>query len=360
MAIEITCGDQVKRPVTEADEQDLRWWVANGKKDFIVEACRAELATRSGGPAPAPRAALAKVNASEIVQLCGAIESAADAATRLAKLTEIGHLVSPAPMVGRLPEGCSLTVSAILIDTDRETYPNKGSSDRGLHKVALDKIAGAAGVQWDALQTKRLDNGIDPWYCRFQVVGKVRNFDLSWRQFLDHKELDLRDGAPIVEEIIERETRKKKLEGDKYKGDLGAADISMKRRHIQSLCITEARLRAVRSGLGLRTGYSVQELAKPFFIVALTFDGRSDDPEARREFRQMIGRSMLGDGAVPGAAEMLYGKGVVPALPRAAEDDVGHAPPPVGQTLESSGVEVPSDEEEEGPPARKSAGGERY
>src|SRR5262249_26559181 len=136
-------------------------------------------------------------------------------------------------------------------------------------------------------------------------VGYVRNFDGSPRPIQDEKELDLRDGSPIVRGILRREAKKRAEQGSQYKGDGGEGEILQKRQHILSLCVTEARLRAIRT-LGLRTSYTRDELAKPFICAQLVFDGRSEDPEARRYFRERIADSFLaGHSALFGGAPRL-------------------------------------------------------
>jgi hypothetical protein len=142
----------------------------------------------------------------------------------------------------------------------------------------------------------------------------VRNFDGSWRTIQAHKELDLRDGSALIEDILAREAKKQQDQGANYKGDGGKKEIAGKRLHILSLCETEARLRAVRS-LGLRTGYTRDELAKPFVIAQVSFDGYSEDPEARAQFREGIMANFLG------SSRALYGKPPVKELQQ-------HAPPP--------------------------------
>lgn len=282
----------------------------------------------------APSVALAKVPV-------GAIRDAAAATQALAEARELGHLISPAPAVGNLPEGCSILVSALMIDVKRETYPvrgaggdddkDTGTGDRGLGKVALDRIGGALGIDWDPVLSRRLDDGSHPHYCRAKAVGRVRNLDCTWRTFQDEKELDLRDGAPIVEGILAREAKKRKKQGNDYRGDGGAGDIAQKRQHIQSLCMTEARERAIRT-LGVRVSYAQEELKKPFIIVQLVFDGRSENPEAAAYFRERIADTFLG------ASQKLYG-----GAPAPAQLNAGHPPPPI----EAQVIELPESDEDD-------------
>ncbi len=356
-SLTIPFGNHKGEPIATCDLADLNWMInriakrlredpnsqyAANDKRWLDEAQRV-FAERSEGvvvegpsgptvhraaPAAAPQVppsqALAKVPV-------GAIRDAATVSQTLLEAASIGHLVSPAPAAGNLPEGCSVLVSAIMIDPKRETYPVGGNGDddervtgeRGLSKVALDKLASALAIDWDPVQSRRLDDGSHPHYCRAKAVGRVRNLDGSWRTIQDEKELDYRDGAPVIEGIRARAKAKNRRDG-------GANEIAQKRQHIQSLCITEARLRAIRT-LGLRTAYTPEELAKPFIVAQLVFDGRSEDPEARAYFRERIADSFMG------ARTSLYGAPPVPQL-----ESKGEPPPPLSAYGEP--------EDDDGPP----------
>jgi hypothetical protein len=312
---------------------DNRRWLDEAQRVFgeRSEGVVVEGPTAGAAPAaitqPRPHAPLA----TQLVNVpVGAIREAAAATTALVKARELGHLISPAPAVGNLPEGCAINVSAVVVDIDRETYAMSGTSERGLSKVALDKIASALGVDWDPQLSQRLDDGSHPHYCHFQAVGRVRNFDGTWRTIQAHKELDLRDGSALIEDILAREAKKQQEQGNSYKGDGGKKEIAGKRLHILSLCETEARLRAVRS-MGLRTGYTREELAKPFVIAQISFDGYSEDPEARAQFREGIMANFLG------GSRALYGKPPVKELQQ-------HAPPPPLSAYGDAG------DEDDGPP----------
>lgn len=241
------------------------------------------------------------------------------------------HLVSPAT-AGRPPEGCELVFSPVIVDVDAETYALPGSENRGLSKVALDKIAAAAGVSWVPGESRRLDDGSDPRYCHFRAVGRYRHFDGTVSQIVGEKEMDLRDGSPAIESIIVKSAKKAKREAEQKKKpiteaearrigeDKAANQISEMRLHILSHAETKARLRATRS-LGLRTSYSPAELQRPFVVVRVSFTGRTDDPELKREFARAISQNFLNGHAA------LYGAAAT-ALPAPAQV---MSPPPVGR-----------------------------
>jgi hypothetical protein len=269
----------------------------------------AEVRGQTQALATAPRVSI--VEALSKVTL-GALNDAKAASEALAKAAEFGHLISPQTTVGTLPEGCSLMVSGVVVDKSRETYRSGNSDELGLGKVALDKIAAAAGVDWLHEHCKRTDDGKKAFYRSCQAVGRVSNFDGSWRTRSAHKEIDMSDTGQDYLDIVNREANNKRSKKD-YSGDGGAKEIAVKRKHILSLCDTEAHLRCIRALVGLRVSYLPDELEKPFVVVKLMFDGRSSNPETQAYFDRRIADRFLG------ASEAVYGPRVQRAQPRIIE-----------------------------------------
>lgn len=348
MPLKIPFGHNRGELITECDDAALQWAIeaidaklckepdgryAEDNKRWL-DGAMAEQRRRRAGGSPAPRSApatLAVVRppAEVLAKVTQSLRDAKAATALLAEAKELGHLVSPAPAVGFLPEGCSVSLSALLVDPVRETYQQAGSSERGLAKVAVDKIAGAAGIDWDPVLSTRLDNRSHAWYCHCKAVGRVRRFDGTWRTLSDEFELDMTDGSGEVEAILARERRKKQDDGAKYRGDGGITEIAQKRKFILRLTTTGARLRATRQ-MGLRTSYNAEELAKPFVMAQLVFDGYSEDAETRAYFRQRIADNFLGaSAALYGAPQLQKAEPRVIDLPEDdAEPDFG--PPDYG------------------------------
>lgn len=260
---------------------------------------------------------------------------AVSVAEALEKAQTIGHLVSPATSCGSLPEGTSVALSAVLVDVARETYGIAGGGDKvGLGKVALDRIALAAGVSWDPQQSRRTDDGRDPHYVSYVAVGHYRQFDGSTCTIMGEKELDMREKSPAVEAL--RAKYREKLaaweRGGKQDYPPKSPDVQIAevRTHLLSHAASKAKLRAIR-GLGIRTSYTKAELAKPFVIAKLTFSGETENPELRREFALMRARSFLN------SRDALWGNGPrqlpPPPPPRATLPAVRPAPP-VGQVVD--------------------------
>ena len=247
----------------------------------------------------------------------GSFESGSRANEILAAASEQFHLVSPASSVGSLPEGCEVATSFVQVDRENETY-DVGGGKRGLAKVALDRIASAAGVSWDPIASCRLDDGSDPYYCLFRAVGTMRGFDGAPVTITGTKEMDLRPRSPQLDAI---EARAKE-------GKSSEKQIREMRLHILGHAESKARLRAIRS-IGLRTSYDDKDLKKPFLVARLVFTGRTQDPTLEREFALMRAHAMLG------SVSAMYGGPAPQLAPAPAQRmTVGVRPPPVGERRE--------------------------
>lgn len=208
------------------------------------------------------------------------------------------HLVSPTSACGQLGEGFVVSFCSVFVNIGRETYLATGSDDdqpRGnrrnpqpddrlcLTKTALDRIAAAAAVSWDPIQSRRLDSGAHPHYCHFQATGSYRHFDGQTAIITDHKEIDLRDGSAYVLQLRAQAERRN-----------GTADLRImnERVHILSFAATKARLRALRE-MGIRHWYSRSELGLPFVVARVTFTGRTTDPALHREFALLQAKAAI-------------------------------------------------------------------
>ena len=160
------------------------------------------------------------------------------------------NLVSPVVIVDTIPEMHAISLRSVMVDptTNRfnqgpEVYHDRrfcGEGEVALGGVALRKIAAAAGIQM--IERRRLDDRSDPNYCEIEIIIGVRDFDGTWRQVTNAKEIDLRAGAP--------ETMKAEKDGGHKTGrmiPLDASALGDRRRHIQSLCETKAFYRAIRT-----------------------------------------------------------------------------------------------------------------
>lgn len=193
------------------------------------------------------------------------------------------HLI--APCTDRFSEGSSLIVPSatqVRIDPNPEhgevfrvgakKIDDKWVDQLTLARPALERIAQAAGLTWDARLTRPLTLTRD--YIVYQAVGVVRLPDGTPMRIIGTREIDM--------EVIEDESRQgqaRKLLGrkDGEYNDLRLdqraevdravrAEVLMFRKHRLARAETGAKLRAIRS-LGLKSTYTAAELAQPYVVV---------------------------------------------------------------------------------------------
>jgi len=241
----------------------------------------------------------------------------------LKRAMERGHLVSPSTTCPNLPIGCEVAFSAVLINPkSSEVYSVGGKL--GLAKPALDKIAKAVGVNWDPIQSRRLDDGSDPYFASYRAVGFYRHFDGTMMQIMGEKQMDLHDDSEWAKKLT-------------------PGELSMQRKFIAEHAETKARLRAIRS-LGLQTSYTEAELAKPFIVAKLMLTGRvsrEDDPTG--ELQKILTHNI--SNAMMGGNRMLYGQEPVSetAPQQIAESSAGNVEPDGSPAMAAASFPIESD-----------------
>ena len=284
-----------------------------------TETKQQEMPTQASAPAPANAQTMVVSASDKLANLPGSFRNAREITARLKFAADNYHLVSPTTTCGAVPEGCSVVLSVVHIDP-AETY-DVGFGKFAPSKTALQKIAQCAGISWDPVQSRRLDDGSHSHYCYYLAVGKMRHLDGTEVQLVGSKEMDLREGSAQVQKVIESN---KKGNPQQQLRDMRAFILG----HAE----TKAQLRAIRS-MGVRSSYTRQELERPFVVARLMWTGQSDDPELRRLFAMKQADMMLG------ATSALYG-GALPPAPTAPQPAIQPMavsaplpPPPVGQSL---------------------------
>ncbi|HEV7717183.1 MAG TPA: hypothetical protein VGO53_16415 [Steroidobacteraceae bacterium] len=313
----------------------------------LVAGLRAEIARRQAGGAQAapkassalPAAAPAGGNSGSAIvtrqpdDLQGTYSKPDEIGAIMATASQVGHLITPQTSCGQLPAGCALAVSCVYIDVDRETYgiPHPDSAERGLDKTALAKISAAAGIDWDAAQCSRLDNGRDPHYVHYRAVGYVRNFDGTLRTEIGSVEMDLRDGSEAMLASKDKE-------------------LPMTRKFILRHAESKAMNRVIRR-LGVRSKYSRADLQKPFVIVKIMFTGVTDDPALKMMFAGKTADAFLG------SRQALYGGGQPRHMtPGPTHHQLPpHDPPPIGTAAEDDWSDYDKETGEVNTPAATSA-----
>lgn len=382
-SFKIPGGKEKGKLLHEAGEETLRWWfnkIADGLREdpnkqyadrdrgWLVDAKKilveggaspddlplpnGQGAQRSNGngqarPQTQQTQAMQRAQAAPQMLVAGTFNNAEAASRALLDAGQRYHLVAPATVVGSLPEGCEVTVSVVQIDPygpDVDTISGdrknpKAGDTVGLSAVSLARIGRAAGVK--TVYSRRTDDGSHPHYCAWEVMIRVRNFDLSDSEYFGNVEIDTREDGDVrgaaAEEI------RTKAEKSQYTKDGGDSQLLELRKFLTRHAETKAMNRAIAK-MGVRRSYKREELTKPFAIAQLAFTGASADPEARKDFRRMIGEKFLG------SSNQLYGGAPqqgrpVGALPQSTSEPffTPHAPPPIGMSLDQGyGDDVPA------------------
>lgn len=232
------------------------------------------------------------------------------------------HLLSPTVNPEYIPPFHEIAIRLVVIDPrdeGAEVYSQFGFKDGevALTKVALNRIARAAGISWDPVRSGRLDDGSDPHYVHFRSVGYIRDLDGSRRTLVGEKEIDLRDGNPT---IFTDDPQRMNTKARGFTKAWSGARLEGAREHILAMAESKAMNRVVRS-LGVKQKYLRAEIAaKPFAVLALVLTGRHENG-ALQEHAQI---KML-DAALESSRELYPDE----AGPRALRVPGEPMPPPV-------------------------------
>ncbi len=211
------------------------------------------------------------------------------------KASKNANLIAPIVAIDQVPVFFEWSLRVVKIDSRSmqkggEVY-HVGGGKNALGKSALAKLAHAARITWDGARSGRLDDASDPHYVHFRAVGYFPDYDgRNLLEISGEKILDLRDGSAMVQKL-QAESR-----------DSGERRIREMRAFILEHAESKARNRAIRQALSLKSGYTEEELRKPFVVPALVETGRCEDPELRRMYME---KKLEGAGL---ATRALYGK----------------------------------------------------
>lgn len=157
--------------------------------------------------------------------------------------------------------------------------------DFSLAKPALLKLATCAGIVWDMMNTKRVDDGHDRNYVCYQAVGSLQRSDGRWIPLKNMYEVDI---EVIREELVDQYTKKCKdwNQTEEYKIDWikesVRRDVLKKRKHKLRLAESGAMMAVIRSLLAIKSHYTKAELDKPFVVPRVVFNPDTEDPEIRK------------------------------------------------------------------------------
>jgi len=168
-----------------------------------------------------------------------------------------------------------------------------GSGNFSLRAVALNKIAFAAGIIWNAKNSGRTDDGGDPSIVSYRAEAAVRKEDGTYmvrnaEYMLDLSvvEQEIRDSYEQKSQALMREKKAKNekwTEEDRknYVEKSVKRDLLQKRKFRLQLAQTGAMDRVIRLILGLKGTYRRDELEKPFVVPKIAFSPDVSDPKVR-------------------------------------------------------------------------------
>lgn len=250
------------------------------------------------------------------------------------------HILAPLTLQ-TIPAMHRPVVVTVQIDPDpknKEVYPQKGGG-LSLSAIAFKKLGDAMGIQWVPEECGRIDDGRDPDYVHYRMVGLVKALDGTWRKIIGDKEIRM---SVIIEELTDSKREKAQQYLDDPKDGPGfrkafpdteawiqeqvRKEALQIKKHLLSRAQSGALARATKS-IGIRETYTPQELQKPFVFPKLVFSPDPNHPQDRA--------FLLAQGA--GAMNQLYkpaepatvSPGSMTALPPAqAPREVAFLPPP--------------------------------
>jgi len=180
---------------------------------------------------------------------------------------------------------------------DGDVYPH--DADKGkfrLTKQALMKLSVCAGITWPTKENKCLV--IERDYVAYQAVGGLKKADGSTVFVKGEYDLDFMVVEEELRELYEKKATYLKDKSPAEKKDYVEycikRDILQKRKHKLKLAEAGAMNRVVRSLLGLKNAYTVQELSRPFLTVRIAIRPDYDDANVKRLINEAAVKAMFG------------------------------------------------------------------
>lgn len=252
-----------------------------------------------------------------------------------------------------MPEGFDIAKTFVKIEVGADTFKvgTEGfGEDRveqhALTKSGIERLAIAAGA---AAKVVRVDDHGHPYKCEYEATAIMRMLDGSPQIATASRSYDLTEDGSDYIEVFEK-ARSKVYKDDEYsKGpklsdeqlaakaeSAGRVAVAQARSTMQRNAETKAKLRALRSLLGIRSKYPKPELMRRTFVALRAhFSGRSENPRLREQFALMSAQSALG------ATQALFG----PMTTRRALPAASVADPPVRELPHDEEYEPPQDEQ---------------
>lgn len=251
---------------------------------------------------------------------------------RVRHLRALGcHVLALGGRTSALSQSFGVSFEDVWVDPDpdvRECYADPAlmrPDERAVVASSLARIAIAAGIVWLPAPA---DIGTVPNLWRYRAQGALIGYDGTPQTISGTAEVDLRDGSAQIGGWTPSKWRGLAMRNSKLlkRSPKAATQQSIHgwddkrvleaRRRGCRIAETKAKSAAVRT-LGVRSTYTVDELAKPFVVCRVIYLPNMDDPKVRE---------MVTDRALDGAAR-LYRWPVAPLAASTPEADPGPTDP---------------------------------
>lgn len=247
------------------------------------------------------------------------------------RLKEQFNVLAPATTLAKADANFTPAISVVALDP-ADSYPtSKGeNAKKALSKVQLDQIAKVAGIEDESPAIVYF--GVSNENVRVTWSARMRRPDGTWqratgsREWIEADEKEQLLGSVPQYVLKDGPPNSTNAAFNKWWNDRWFGQV---KRHRLGMTETKARLRAYRSLLTVKAGYTDAELRKPFLIASTSFTPDTSD-------LRILGM-MMSQGRE--AAGLLYGpeSGAQPVDP--VIDIEGREEPPAGVDPETGEIE---------------------
>jgi len=176
------------------------------------------------------------------------------------------------------------TVRVSADPDDGEVYPLSafGGDDNkfSLAKPALNKLAQVAGISFLPQFSGRVDDGSNPDRVEYRATAIRRKPDGEPIMACNSFEVDLVNEENTLRKALRKKAKKKGWSREYIEDKV--EDMMLKlRKHKVAKADTGAHLRCVRDLLGIKGGYTREELKKEFVVARIDFMPDLSDPRTR-------------------------------------------------------------------------------
>jgi len=197
------------------------------------------------------------------------------------------------------------TVRVSADPDDGEVYPLSafGGDDNkfSLAKPALNKLAQVAGISFLPQFSGRVDDGSNPDRVEYRAAAIRRKPDGDPIMACNSFEVDLVNEENTLRKALRKKAKKKGWSKEYIEDKIEDMMLRL-RKHKVAKADTGAHLRCVRDLLGIKGGYTREELKKEFVVARIDFVPDLSDPRTKELMINRGASAMTGLYAGPSGA----------------------------------------------------------